>query len=485
MNGTPLLATTALTAGLAIGAVSPVTRLRHAGSAPSADTPPSDGKVSSWQYAVFTVGNEDDGNVSVVAINNRGLIGSDSLPLFVWNSGVKTYLDVPLGIWIGDVDDEGRIVGTAERSSIGSYAYVWLDGQTTELPSLGGDDTGATAINTMGHIVGGSEVLPGGNEAHPCLWEPDGFGGYVVTDLGDHYGFGSVVRDINELGLIVGGVRPSDVPFSQRAAAWQKDSGTGEYRMLELEIRHSNNVANAVNDRGIAAGHAEVGWHYPLVWDAITGALLGELPLSNGFDAAAATDINNSNQVVGWAQFWTSELDLRGCLWEPPGYKMQILMRLLPPRHDWMELGSADDINDLGQIVGYGVNRRFVGSGYWLIPVWADLMLAQPIPGLSGQNNTLIVTGASPGSTIDFYYGLTGGGAFVPGCESAAGASNVALQIQTEALKWAGSAVADGSGVATLLRFVPPSARAAGEILIQAADSTNCQVSQLITERFE
>ena len=444
-----------------------------------------------WLYAVFTVGNEDDDFAVADCLNDHGLLGGNAVlgAVFVWMNGVKTYTDIPVGE-PRRVNNLGWLVGDGKPldGSSGQYAFLWRpDGEETIVFDPWGAPpeswSYANDVNDAGQVVGAAAVEgfdPYYSRAF--LWQE----AVGYADLGDPYGQGSGASGINQAGRIVGGIDLPDHDY--RAVTWDQDVPGGPYALLELDwfgFSFEKSTANAVNNRDIAVGLATQGSQSRAVaWDAATGAALIELHDSDFSDESSAFDINDLNTVVGWADGVAFD---RATIWDRfSRWRPQRLSKRLPPRHDWDFLFIATDVNEKDQIVGWGINDRFpIGSGYWLVPVEAALTLEPPAPGLAGANNTLTVTGAVPGSTVDFYYGLTGGGAFVPGCESAADESNVALQIQTEALKWAGSAVADATGTATLVRFVPPSARAAGDILIQAADSTNCQVSQLIIERFE
>jgi probable HAF family extracellular repeat protein len=51
------------------------------------------------------------------------------------------------------ITNRGQVVGSMQTSS-GTRAYVWDRGVLTELPSLGGNDDAAFAINDWGDVVG-------------------------------------------------------------------------------------------------------------------------------------------------------------------------------------------------------------------------------------------------------------------------------------------------------------------------------------------
>src|SRR5439155_18404180 len=61
-----------------------------------------------------------------------------------------------------------------------THAFLWQDGKMTDIPTLGGDLAGDTALcaNNRGQVAG-SSGLPGGLCCHPFLWDHG-----VLTDLG-------------------------------------------------------------------------------------------------------------------------------------------------------------------------------------------------------------------------------------------------------------------------------------------------------------
>jgi probable HAF family extracellular repeat protein len=104
--------------------------------------------------------------------------------------------------FIGAVNDRqafneaGQVAGTSQTASGDEHAFLWQDGEMTDLGTLGGSSSSAYAVNNRGQVVGVSETASG--EQHAFLWQ-DG----EMTDLGALAGEG-LATDINDHGQIVG-----------------------------------------------------------------------------------------------------------------------------------------------------------------------------------------------------------------------------------------------------------------------------------------
>jgi probable HAF family extracellular repeat protein len=142
-----------------------------------------------WKDGHMTdLGTLPGGSSSMVhAINEQGQVIGWSFPTtgeahaVLWQEGTTTdlgetgpnsyrYDSFSLGI-----NDRGEIVGRiGEREELGRdeamRAFVWQHGSRTLLPTLGGRQTIATAINDRGQIVGSSTTKTGSK--HAVLWTP-------------------------------------------------------------------------------------------------------------------------------------------------------------------------------------------------------------------------------------------------------------------------------------------------------------------------
>ena len=194
-----------------------------------------------------------------------------------------------------------------------------------------------------------------------------------------------------------------------------------------------------------------------------------------GWVTSLAWAINDNSEVVGaLAQYGT----FSAFLWQP-GSEMIELSTCLPPQSNWTKLDDARDINDFGQIVGYGrrSDASNWGHGYLMTPVYPTFTLDQPLPGIAGEVNTITARNLTPGTKVYFAYSTTGGGAIIPACDII----QAALQIEDPLT--AGIAVANENGVARLTGKVP-SKWAGQEVLMQAVIVGDCEISNLIVQKF-
>ena len=138
------------------------------------------------------------------AINNRGQVGGQSntaseelLRAVLWQDGVITDLGLDVDSAVLSINERGQAVGVYSPGG-DAVAFLWKKGSLTNLGTLGGINSFATAINERGQIVGASFTAPDDFFRHAFLWQHG-----VMTDLGLG-GRHSVAYDMNNRGHIVG-----------------------------------------------------------------------------------------------------------------------------------------------------------------------------------------------------------------------------------------------------------------------------------------
>ena len=264
----------------------------------------------------------------------------------------------------GGINDRGEAVGMSEtsvpdpngedmcafRTQKTCRPFLWRDGHIMALPTLGGNNGQAAAINNHGQIVGISETTvpdPGcppskqpGKTILPVMWEK-GEVRALPTLPDEPDGF---VQGMNDRGQAVGSTGTC-TSFAIHAVLWEND-----HAFQLADLGHTGSDAYAINDHGQAVGYVSTTDGSTIVaslWpDGRHGAVinLGILP---GDGAAFATGINNRGQVVGStfnSQGWS-----RGFI-SHDGV-MTDLNKLIPKDSN-LFINAASNINDRGQISG-------------------------------------------------------------------------------------------------------------------------------------
>ncbi len=422
-------------------------------------------------YALLEIKATPDTSVAPFGVSESGaIVGFLSAPLvgFVWQDGVGQYLrsvNPSYRASAADINDVGWVVGMGGDFAGNFVPTLWIDGEPMSLGTLGGDRGEATAVNQLGHIVGEAENSDG---YHRAFLRRDG----QMIDLGTLGGRSSYGWGINDLSQVVGHTFSDDPNLiGQRGFLW--DSG----QMIDIGTLPDGIQCQAfdINDLGQIVGHCKDADRNDVafLWEN------GVMRSIHNFDlgrSSWAERINNRSKVVGFVMQMGYP---RAFIWDEAN-GMRLIEDLIPPNHG-LKIRIGRDINDGGQIAleAYrGPNQQGIFVGALVTPVHPTMTLADPTPGRAGTNNTLSLTGVTPGATVRFYYSLRGGGTLIPGCASRVNALQLAKPI------WIATATADGNGEASITRTVPRIARGQ-TILFQAAVQGECAISQLVVWRFE
>ena len=327
-----------------------------------------------------TLGNDNFG--MVMGLNNKGwtqnMDGEGNAPVLSLSAGVTSGRavmnidghNIDLGTlggmnsWTnyGGINDRGDNVGFAETADLdptgedicgfGTHhtcsPFLWRHGHMMALPTLGGNNGQAAAINNRGQIVGIAEdgtvdpTCPANKTNNrtmlPVLWE-HGKARSLPTVAGDQDGF---VQGINDQGQAVGssGTCPN---MATHAVLWENDTAV---ELKGLDGR-TGNAAYAINDHGQAVGYvtsADGSTVVPSIWH---DSGLTTLPILPGDGAAFATGINNRGQVVGST--------LKSGSWSH-GFIGQdgvvTDLNTLIPEDSNLYIVAASNINERGQISG-------------------------------------------------------------------------------------------------------------------------------------
>ena len=308
--------------------------------------------------------------------------------------------DNPFG---GEINDRGELVGYSETSvpdpdgedvcgfgtGLICRPFLWKNGHMSALPTLGGNNGQASAMNNHGQITGFAEngivdsTCPPNKTNNriqlPVLWE-NGKAQALPTLIGDTDGEANA---INELGQAVGntgtcgGATNHAVSWENGAASQLFDYGTFA---LAFGINNQGQIVGMV-------GSPDAPTFYAALWQ--NGAITNLHTLPGDF-AAIASGINNHGQVVG------STLDSsfnwsHAFIWQDG--VMTDLGTLFPSTANLLPT-MANQINERGQIVGMGTVLSGPHTGE------THAFLATPVNASIGKSVADVVQGRPKSNVI-------------------------------------------------------------------------------------
>jgi probable HAF family extracellular repeat protein len=240
-----------------------------------------------------------------------------------------------------DINDYGEIVGTSGLTKDGQgRAVVWSQGRVFDLGTLrGGDSSEGWAINNNGQIVGSSQVGDLLGSEHAFLYSKAS-GMIDLTPNNEQ----AAALDINDAGSITGYFTSTDNALHAFLNEGNKMVDLGKLAGFDYS------TGTALNEMGVVVGTATspertTAHMFRSDFPGEMDDLNGKLPI------AFALGVNIKRQIVG---YMSGVGTTRAILYtETTG--VRDLNSLISPRGGWV-LEAATDINDSGVIVGYAYN---------------------------------------------------------------------------------------------------------------------------------
>ncbi|MHB1001894.1 MAG: hypothetical protein ACYC27_21855, partial [Armatimonadota bacterium] len=226
-----------------------------------------------------------------------------------------------------DINNSGKVVGRE-----GSKPFLWDNGTMTLLSLPNGGTGQARGINSQGDIAG--SVFTDGSGNNAVVWKNG-----QMTQL-----CSGIAEDINDSGQAVG-----YSGSTQHAFMWQNS------QLTDLGSLIGDSFARSINAGGLVVGYCAPASSRACIWQNGQCTKLDGIA-DNSY--SKAFEINSQNQIVG---FYNG----KAAIWE--NGSMYDLNTLIPQGTGW-ELLEARDINDSGQIVGWGYLNN-AHHAYLLTPI--------------------------------------------------------------------------------------------------------------------
>jgi probable HAF family extracellular repeat protein len=356
-------------------------------------------------------GVEDDDFLSIgYGINDLGQVtgistnyGVYSYRAYLYSGGAMTDLGTLVGgpsaqSYSYGINNLGQVTGFSQVIGANGHAFLYSNGTMTDLGSLTGDSgsSGGYCINNSGQVTGFSTVI--GGFAHAFLYSNG-----TMTDLGTlssgsgtSYGYG-----INDSGQVTGCYLVYESPEFSRAFLYS--NGT----MTDLgTLGGSFSVGRAINNLGQITGGAHTSNDISKHAFLYSNGAMTDLGSLGGL-CSEGLGINDSGQVVGVSDTIVDDYDDQTHAFLYSEGIMADLNALIPPGSGWL-LYYAYDINNSGQITGWGINiNARTQHAFLLTPVGNQASTVTLTPSVTSPTSvgaSVTFTAAASGGSGSYQY---------------------------------------------------------------------------------
>jgi probable HAF family extracellular repeat protein len=344
-----------------------------------------------------------------VNVNNLGQVVGyangeyQSQYAYLWEEGNWSYLGtLPDLDWStpSDINDEGQITGNSFILGPGGGRRGWIyeDEVMTDIGDLGGARSSVNAINEIGQVVGSSYNET--NVTHAFLWD-DG----NMTDLGvlpDEER--SAAYDINENGQICGSsshtLNQYPFPTYQTACFWDGEEIT---EIGKLPGYTRNSAAGGINSQGQVVGWSSDTGNNPhaFIWeDGELTDLNSLLPEGSGWELKSAADISDDGKIIGYGKY---NGETHGFLLIPPYVNQQ------PVFSDESPTNGSIDVSISTTSLSLKIEDCEADSFNWTIETSPDVGSSSGYDEYNGTK-TCSISGLEYSSTYTWYVNSTDSG---------------------------------------------------------------------------
>ena len=202
---------------------------------------------------------------------------------------------------IGDINNSGKMVGSLSTDYYDRLPILWSDSETYTILDAGPLNNGnAHRINNLGQVTGLIAVNKYDSQGNylgwfpeAAFWDADG----TLTPLGTFDGKHCFTGGLNDLGQVPVNVDNGNA-YERWTYVWQ-DGAIGE-RLADLGGGLTD--VHAINSDGLIVGTATTadGEKHAVLWQA--GEIIDLNDLVSGTDLILeyASDINEQGQIIGW-----------------------------------------------------------------------------------------------------------------------------------------------------------------------------------------
>lgn len=288
--------------------------------------------------------------------------GRESFALSINNNGVIVGYSDEVRV---EEDDAGE-----EQSIRENFAVIFNSGTLNKIPGLD-SLTGARAfdINDNNYVVGTGQFDLDAEDSDPAVERgfvvnsTDGTELTVLPSLTpESTTRTSTALSINNNGQIVGwSQQDQDSGFVARAFLTTVANAQELTELPNIDTPYT--VAIDINNNGVIIGFAQAANNtvntISFVYNPETDTELTTLPyFSNNFNSSKANAINDSGQIVGQALVSAPSTGLNtGYLYEDN--ELKDLNNLIPCDSGW-RIDNATNINNMGEIIGYGLRAEVI-----------------------------------------------------------------------------------------------------------------------------